>query len=584
MALTRTKGPTPIDVGPHDHLPARLDQLAVDEPDLPVVAVPEDSGWTELTRRELAERVHALAAGLVERGVEPGDRVALISPTRLEWTLADLAILASGGVTVPLYDTSSDEQCQDIMSDSGARFGFAATSELADRIGEAATDGVIVFDDGGIDELIEGADDASRQEVAERTERIQLDETATIVYTSGTTGEPKGCVLTHRNLAWTTVQTSAHLDDVVGSGGSLLQFLPLAHIFARLIQFVCLDAGLKVGYASSLDDLRDDLQTFQPTLVLGVPRVFEKFFDTARGQATGVRRPLFDFAVETGRQWAAADRPGPWSTVKHRVADVLVYRRLRAALGGQVDHCVSGGAPLSRDLALFFHSAGLPVLEGYGLTETTAPAAVNTPTHLRYGTVGRPLPGVEIRLADDGEVMIRGGNVFAGYHGDRGDAEDDFDGDWFLTGDLGDIDDDGYLSLRDRKKDLVVTASGKNVAPTPLEERMTSFDLIAQAMVVGDKERFVAALVALDEDKLAEVTERAGDDTDDPRQHKAVRDEVQRAVDHANALVSRAESIREFAIVDRQFDADHEELTPTMKLRRSVIAEHFADDIDSIYR
>ncbi|HSI92770.1 MAG TPA: long-chain fatty acid--CoA ligase [Jiangellaceae bacterium] len=565
-----------------DHVPGRVWAHADKEPDQPILAVARDDGsWQEFTWSELARQVRSVAAGLVSRGVAPGDRVAIMSPTRMEWTVADLAILSAGAVTVPIYDTSSPDQCRHILQDADAALTFAATAELADRVEEAGQKNVIVFDDGGLDELFEDGDGDAETEVDRRQSQISLDDVATIVYTSGTTGDPKGCVLTHRNLAWTIRQTRIHFDEVIGGGGNLLHFLPLAHIFARVIQFVCLDAGLRVGYPRSMDELREDLNSFQPTFLLGVPRVFEKFFETAKRQATGVRKPVFQFAVSAAHDWAEAENPGPWSRARRALADRLVYRQMRAALGGRADYCVSGGAPLSRDLGLFFLAAGVPVLEGYGLTETTAPAAVNTPSQLRIGTVGKPLPGVEIRI-DDGEVLVKGGNVFAGYH-NREDS--DFDGEWYRTGDLGELDDDGYLTLKDRKKELIVTASGKNVVPTPLEEQVADHDLVAQAMLVGDQKKFVAALITLDDDGLREFAERhkLSGDIHELRHDDRVRDEVQRAIDEANRHVSRAESIRKFVIVDRQFSEDEGELTPTLKLRRRDIAEHFSDEIESIY-
>lgn len=584
MSRSHVSGPEPVTVGAHETMPVRVWEHAENTPDEPALAAPSDDGWQQVSWAELASRVRAVATGLIGRGVSTGDRIAIMSPTRLEWTIADLAILSAGGVTVPLYDTSSADQCRQILTDSGVRLAFAATPDLADILYEAGARDVIVFDDGGVDELSDDGDGDGRNgaEVDRRSRALTHDDLATIVYTSGTTGAPKGCLITHGNLIWTTRQTRAHLDEVVGGGGSMLHFLPLAHVFARMIQFVCLDGGLLVGYPRSPDDVPAALRSFQPTFLLGVPRVFEKFFESAKRQATGVKRPLFDFAVSSGRAWAEADRPGPWLRLRRSVADLLVYRRLRAALGGQVRHCVSGGAPLSRDLALFFLAAGVPVLEGYGLTETTAPATVNTPSRLRIGSVGTPLPGVDIRI-DNGEVLVKGGNVFRGYHG--GDDADDFDGDWFRTGDLGEIDDDGFLSLSDRQKELIVTASGKNVAPTPLEERIASHDLIAQAMLVGDQRKFVGALITLNEDELREFAGKEGlpDDPAKVREHERVRREVARAVQRANEQVSRAESVRDFVIVERQFTEEEGELTPTLKLRRRDIAEHFADDIESIY-
>lgn len=585
MTRNTVRGAEPATLRPDEHLPGLFMRYAEQAPDQVALSIPAGDGWADVTWRELAAQVRHTAAGLVARGVKPGDRVALMSATRMEWTVADLAILTAGAVTVPLYDTSSVGQCRQILSDSGAQAAFAATGELADRLQQAGDSPVVVLEDGGLEELGDDAEAPDHKEVDRRLSTLTLDDVATIVYTSGTTGDPKGCVLTHGNLAWTTRQARIHLDEVIGGGGRTLLFLPLAHIFARLIQFACLEAGLQIGFPGSPDDLRADMRSFRPTFLLGVPRVFEKVFEGARRQATGLRAPLFDFAVTSARDWASAERPGPWLRARRAVADRLVLRRLREAMGGQVEFVVSGGAPLSRDLGLFFHGARMSILEGYGLTETTAPVCVNSPSRLRIGTVGVPLPGVEVRIADDGEVLVRGGNVFRGYHGNEEATAEDFDGDWFRTGDLGTLDDDGFLTLHDRKKEIVVTASGKNVAPTPLEERMTAHDLVAQAMIVGDRRKFVAALVTLDDAELQAFAERRGLEggPDELRRHELVRKEVQRAVDHANDAVSRAESIREFVILDREFTEDAGELTPTLKLRRHDIAQHFSQEIESIY-
>lgn len=587
MSRSYARGPTPVPVGTDEHLPGRLADLVDRSPGEVVLAEPAHKGWRDVTRAELNDRVRAVAAGLVARGVGPGDPVALMSPTRIEWTIADLAILNAGGITVPLYDTSSADQCRGILEDAGAKLAFAATPELADRIEDAGANDVIVFEDSGLDELTDDGVLEFTPEIDRRLSRLTPDDVATIVYTSGTTGGPKGCALTHRNLAWTVRQTEAHLHAVIGRGGSLLQLLPQAHILARLIQFVCLDAGLRVGFART-DDPHRDIRRFGPTFVLAVPRMLEKIFEGARDRATGARRPLFGWAVSTGQHWADADRPGAWLQMKRTAADLLIYRQVRNALGGRVQYCMSGGAPLAAELARFFQAAGIPILEGYGLTETTAPVTVNTPARQRIGTVGTPLPGVEVRVDDEeGEVLVRGGNVFDGYHrgGDRPPDRSDFDGDWFRTGDLGTIDDAGFLRIHDRMKDLIVTASGKNVAPAPLEQRVENSDIVSQAMVVGDGRRFVAALVTLDDDELRRFAERHGidGDPDNVRRHDLVREEVQRAVDHANAYVSRAESIRSFTILDRQFTESEGELTPTLKLRRREIGEHFADEIDAIY-
>ncbi|WP_166354940.1 AMP-dependent synthetase/ligase [Phytoactinopolyspora limicola] len=584
MARTFVEGSEPAPLGADEHVLARLWSRADDAPDRTIFSVPEQGLWREVTWSELTDSVRRTAAALVAAGVAPGDRVGLMSPTRMEWAVSDLAILAAGAVTVPLYDTSSTDQCRAILADSGARLVFVADEELAQRVHDVSDADVVVFDDGGLTELGGRGGSAEQDEVGRRLEALTVDDIATIVYTSGTTGDPKGCVITHGNLAWTVRQTRDHLGTVLAAGGSLVQFLPLAHIFARLIQFVCLDRDVVVAFPSSPDDPREDFRSFRPTFLLGVPRVFEKVYEAARRQAGGgVGGALFGAAASAARSWSTAERPGPLVRLRRQLFEPLVYTKLRRALGGRVRYCVSGGAPLAPDLAHFFRGAGVPILEGYGLTETTAPATVNTPAATRIGSVGRPLPGVSVRIDDD-EILVKGGNVFQRYFHDDARTSDDFDGDWFRTGDLGELDDEGYLYVKDRKKELIVTASGKIVAPAPLEEAVAEHRLVSQAMVVGDRQRFVAALVTLDEDELSGFADRHGLRGDRLKDHERVRAEVSQAVEYANRLVSRAESIREFAILDREFTVEDGELTPTLKLRRRDIAERFADEIDALYR
>ncbi|NED96919.1 long-chain fatty acid--CoA ligase [Phytoactinopolyspora alkaliphila] len=582
--MTQVEDRSPVRVEQDDHLLARIRRHAEHSPDRPILAIPADGEWRELSWSALNARVRDVAAGLVARGVERGDRVALMSPTRAEWTLTDLAVLSAGAVTVPLYHTSSVEQCRMILRDAGVRLAIAAGDELADRLREAHDVEVVILDDDGLDRLAAEAGDDDRADVDRRVHNLTHDDIATIVYTSGTTGDPKGCVLTHGNLAWTTSQTRHQLEGVLREGGTLLQMLPLAHIFARVIQFVCLDANLVVGFPSTASDPREDVRSFRPSLFVGVPRAFEKIYEAARQQARGkVRQRIFRFAVATAQAWSRSERHRPVLRARRVIADRLVFSRLRAALGGRVRHCVSGGAPLSTDLVHFFHGAGIPIYEGYGLTETTGPATVNAPDALRVGSAGRPLPGTRIRV-DDGEILVRGGHVFQRYFHDEGRTDEDFDGDWFRTGDLGEVDDDGFLYVKDRKKELIVTASGKNIAPVPLEDRVNRHPLVSQSMLVGDQRRFVAVLVTLDDAELASFARERGLDgeRDELIAHEEIRAEVSKAVDEANTLVSEAESIRQFVILPREFLEERGELTPTLKLKRQDIAEHFSDEIDSI--
>ena len=595
MGGTLVTGRPPVDVLPADSATTVVWKRAAEAPSKVVLRYPDQGAWRDMTWKQLADRVRDVAAGLVSTGIEPGDRVALMSSTRVEWTVADLAILAAGAVTVPIYETSSAHQCEWILADSDAKVAVVGTPEHAKtlaavhapKLGE-----VLVLDDGGLDALAERAGAAERREVDERVAATTSADLFSIIYTSGTTGNPKGCMLSHHNMVFTARQSAVVLDELVSGGdAATLLFLPLAHVFARLVQFLCLEADVTIGYARSIETLSEDLRTFRPTFLLSVPRVFEKVFSNAQRKAEGPKRKIFDFAVTAGTQWSeavdAGRAPGLVSRVKHAVAAKLVYGKLNDALGGRLEFCVSGGAPLAPHLAHFFHAAGITILEGYGLTETTAPAAVNTPARIRIGTVGLPLPGVEISVADDGEILIRGGNVFVGYHGnDAATREVLTDDGWLRTGDLGEIDDDGFLRITGRKKEIIVTAGGKNVAPAVLEERLKAHRLVSQAMVVGDNRPFIGALVTLDPEELEAFATRHGL-TGDMRtlaQTSEVRAEVDKAVDLANAAVSQAEAIRKAVIIERDFSIDDDELTPTLKVRRAVCAEHFAGDIERLYQ
>jgi long-chain acyl-CoA synthetase len=590
MTRTHSKGRTPLEVPADHHLTTRLWQHAERSAGQEALRYWADGAWHPLTWGELADRVRGIAAGLIALGVGPGDRVALMSPTRAEWTIADLAILAAGAVTVPIYETSAAEQCAWIMSDSGAKVaicadaGHAGTLDAARDRAEALTE-VFVIDEGGLDALAaRGADELST--VDERVAGVVSDSTASIIYTSGTTGNPKGCILTHANILVTARQAQLALSSLLlPDNASTLLFIPLAHIFARAIQFALLDAGTVLGYARSVQTLSDDLKSFRPTFLLAVPRIFEKVFNAAQAKAQGPRARIFDAAVATAIEWSESDNPSLITNAKRAVFDRLVYAKLRDALGGRIRHCISGGAPLAPHLAHFFRAVGVDILEGYGLTETTAASAVNPPEWNKIGTVGQPWPGTEFRVADDGELLIRGPGVFQGYWQNDAATADVLDDDsWFHTGDLGAIDDDGFVAITGRKKEIIVTAGGKNVAPAILEERLKAHRLISQVMVVGDQKPFVGALITLDPDELETFArEHRLGDAKEAAQSEQVRSEVDRAVAEANTAVSRAESIRKTAILERDFTIEDGELTPTLKVRRMVVADHFAATIDELY-
>jgi long-chain acyl-CoA synthetase len=560
--------------------------------------------WDDVTAGQFHDEVVALAKGLVAAGIEPGDRVALMSRTRYEWTLIDYAIWTAGAVTVPIYETSSVEQVEWILGDSGARAAFAETPEHAGTIGQAgvpAVQHVWLIDGTGDAETAAGlasgpaaAEVSDEQLEQHRTARKAAD-LATIIYTSGTTGRPKGCEITHGNLL-SDVRNAVEgsLEDVFElAGSSTLLFLPLAHSFARIIQVGCLESGSILGHWPDSRTLAQALPEFQPTFLLAVPRVFEKVFASAQQQASAspVKSRIFDAAVATAIAWsqAASDDsgggPSPALRLRHRLFDRLVYSRLRAAVGGKVTYAVSGGAPLGERLGHFFRGSGITILEGYGLTETSAAATVNRPARNKIGTVGLPLPGVAIKIADDGEILLRGPNIFPGYwHNQDASAEILDDGGWLHSGDTGSLDDEGFLRVVGRKKELIVTAGGKNVAPAVLEDRLRASPLVSQAVVVGDGRPYIACLITLDEEGLDFWRQQHGrpagaDLSNDP---ELIAD-IQLAVDDANKAVSRAESIRRFRILPSDFTEANGYLTPSLKVRRNVVTKDFADDIDALY-
>jgi long-chain acyl-CoA synthetase len=555
-------------------------------------------GWQDVTAGEFSSQVTALAKGLVAAGIEAGDRVALMSRTRYEWTLADYAIWSAGAVTVPVYETSSAEQVEWMVSDSGAKAAIAETDKhaeiianLRDRLPGLSQ----VWRISGLDELAAAGaavtDDQLRQQ---RTSR-RAGDLATIIYTSGTTGRPKGCELTHRNLL-AAVRNAVHgaLPEIFEiSGGSTLLFMPLAHVFARIIEIGCLESGAVLGHWEDLGSVAEGLREYRPTFLLAVPRVFEKVYNTAQQQASAspAKSKIFAAAAATAIAYSQAmDAGGPNAGVRlrHAVFDRLVYGKLRAAVGGKVSYAVSGGAPLGDRLGHFFRGAGITVLEGYGMTETSAAATVNKPSRNKVGTVGQPLPGVSARIADDDEILLRGGIIFAGYWQNDAATKEALDDDgWLRTGDLGSLDDEGFLRVTGRKKELIVTAGGKNVAPAVLEDRLRAHPLISQVMVVGDNRPFIACLITLDPEALDHWKQQHGKPGDataaDLANDADLLAELQAAVDDANKAVSRAESIRKFVVLPVDFTTDNGYITPSLKVKRALVAKDFAADIEGLY-
>lgn len=575
-------------------------ELASEEPDRAVYASRQGDQFVDVTAEEFLSEVKRLTAGLIGLGIEAGDRVSIMSSTRYEFAVLQYAIMAVGAAMVPIYETDSSDQIEWVVTNSEVRAIFLETEELrrefdavADRLDTCQHH--FVIDDGGLEQLAAAGDDVDAADVDRRAKAVVADDTAVIIYTSGTTGKPKGCVITHGNWRWTTGQALAELDEeLMSPDDSTLLFLPLAHSFAQLILLACLEARAKIGFATDIANLGDELPLFEPTFLLSVPRVFEKTYNRAVQQAQSqgpLQAKIFEFAEQVAadysREQQAGGTMGLRTRLLHPVFDRLVYSKLRERLGGRLKYAVSGGAPLGRDLCHFFNGAGITILEGYGLTETCAPATVNRPEDVKIGTVGRPLPGVTVRIAEDNEVLIKGGNIFQGYLGNQQATAEVLDDDgWFATGDLGELDRDGYLSITGRKKEILVTAGGKNVAPAVLEERAKSHPLVSQIMVVGDDRPFIAAVVTIDEEEFPRWADKQGkrgesiaDLTDDPE----LRAEIQEAIDHANEAVSRAESIREFRILPEDFSIDRDELTPTLKLKRRNVYDHYEDTITDIY-
>jgi long-chain acyl-CoA synthetase len=555
------------------------------------------AGWNDVTAARFKEDVEDVARGLVAAGVQPGDRVALMSHTRYEWTVVDFAIWTAGAITVPVYETSSAEQIAWILADSGAVACVVETSGHAADVSSVreqlpALRDVWQIDAGGLDDLTKAGAEVTDADLEARRSLAGPGDVATLIYTSGTTGRPKGCELTHANFMALCDNTVARLGSVVSTEGACtLLFLPLAHVFARFIQVLAITAGARMGHSADVKNLLPDLATFQPTFLLSVPRVFEKIYNSAEqtAAADGKGR-IFAAAAATAIAWSEAEQDGGaglWLRTRHRVFDALVYTRLRTRLGGKIEYAVSGGAPLGARLGHFFRGAGITVLEGYGLTETTAPSTVNRPDAIKVGTVGQPLPGITIRIADDGEVLVKGHNVLHGYWNNPAATAEVLRDGWLHTGDLGDLDDDGFVRITGRKKEIIVTAGGKNVAPSVLEDRIRAHALVSQALVVGDAKPFIAALVTLDAEMLPTwaanhgkpglTVEQAVDDPD-------VQAELQRAVDDANAAVSKAESVRKFRILVVDFTEESGHLTPSLKLKRNVVMKDFADQVEELYR
>jgi long-chain acyl-CoA synthetase len=566
-------------------------------PNLPLFATPEPDGtWKDVSASEFLDQVRTLAKGFVAAGIKPGDKIGMICRTRYEWTLIDFAVWFAGAILVPVYDTSSPHQIQWDLEDSGAIAIITETSEHSARFDEVHSELPLVtkiwnLDRGDLAKLIASGTDIKDEEIERRRNLAKGSDVATLIYTAGTTGKPKGCVLTHSNFFELSRNAKAALPEVVNPGTCTVLFITLAHVFARFIAVMCVDAGVKVGHQPDTSKLVPAMQSFKPTFLLAVPRVFEKVYNSSEQTAeSGGRGKIFrraaDVAIAHSKALDAGKVPLGLA-LQFALYDRLVLSKIRAALGGRVKYAVSGSAPLGLRLGHFYRSLGVSILEGYGLTETTAPLTVNLPSNFKIGTVGPPLPGVSIRIGEDGEIEGKGIDIFDGYWKNPKATKEVMDDGWFKTGDLGSLDEDGYLTITGRKKEIIVTAGGKNVSPAVLEDPIRADPIIDQVIVVGEQKPFIAALVSLDREMLPAWLKSQGESPDlslaDASTNPKVIAEVQSAVDKANQNVSRAESIRKFHILDSDLSEASGHLTPKLSIKRNVILKDFAGVIDEMY-
>ena len=555
----------------------------------------------EVSYPELGKIAWEIAKGLIALGIEAGERVAILSNTRPEWTYADLGGVCAGTTVVPVYQTNSPDECRHVLGDSDARLVFCEDDEQLAKVAEIRErlpklEHVVSFTGGddasmSLDELRERGRKVDDDSVRQRAEAVDPDDPLTFVYTSGTTGPPKGCVLTHGNCRANIDQVQQVID--LSDSPVFYVFLPLAHVLTRAVQVLAIDVGGTLAYWRGDPKLIvEDVAEFNPTHLPSVPRIFEKIYTTATGrveEAGGLKARIFHWAVATGRKVRAVEgegrRPGPVLRARHALADRLALGKVRALFGNRLRLALTGAAPIDTEILAFFHACGVPVLEGYGMTETSAVAAVNTLDHMKFGTVGRPVPGCDVRIADDGEVLMRGPNIFKGYwKNDEATRETLRDG-WLHSGDLGELDDDGFLSITGRTKDLIVTSSGKNVTPSNIENALKQSRWVSQAVVAGDRRSYLVALLTLDEEEAPKLAQRVGADGDveqlagDDR----VKEELQSVVDQANRNFARIEQVKRFAVLERDLSQEEGELTPTMKVKRNVVYERHKDRIDALY-
>lgn len=574
-----------------------IDRLT-ETPKLPLFATEQSDGtWHDISVEEFHGQVVAVAKGLIASGIQPGQAVAIMSKTRYEWTVIDFAIWFAGAISVPIYESSSPTQMHWILSDSDSVAVFLETEEHQERF-ESIKGSVPLarqvwrLDEGAIELLTQRGHDVEDETLEQRRTRAGLYDLATIIYTSGTTGVPKGCELLHRGFVELSKNAMLEIPEVLQTGRATLLFLPLAHVFARFIEVLAVHVGVKVGHKADAKDVGPAMVSFKPDFLLAVPRVFEKVYNAAEQKAeAGGKGDVFRKAALTAIDFAKAKeengKVGFGLLVQHAVFDVLVYRKIRAAMGGKLRYAISGGAPLGSRLGHFFAGIGLTVLEGYGLTETTAPAMIARPSQIKIGKIGRTLPGCGVKIASDGEILLRGNNIMRGYWRNPAATLEAFDGEWFRTGDIGELDNDGFLSITGRKKEILVTAGGKNVAPAGLEDPLRSHPIIGQVVVVGDKKPFISALVSLDSEMLSTWLKNHGGDPTISIKNAAedplVLSEIQAAIDKVNLNFSTAESIRKFVVINAELTEASGHLTPSLKIKREAVARDFAKEIAGLY-
>ncbi|QDY64835.1 long-chain fatty acid--CoA ligase [Glutamicibacter halophytocola] len=557
----------------------------------------DGSSWQDVTASQFAADAKAIAKGFIANGINPGARIALMAKTRYEWTLVDFAIWFAGCVTVPIYETSSPSQVAWIVADSEVKAIVLESATHEAVVRRAAhqeqldtLDNIWQFE-GGLEQLAEDGKDIDDEQLEARRSAVALSDIATIIYTSGTTGRPKGCELTHGNFVELAENAAASLPQAVYPGASTIMFLPLAHVFARFISVINVAAGCRTGHTPDVKNLLGDLQSFKPNFILAVPRVFEKVYNSAMLKAEdGGKGKIFHAGVDVAVAYSKAQQAGkiPLAlNLKHKLFDALLYKKLREAMGGNIRHAVSGGGPLGERLGHFFNGIGVTVLEGYGLTETTAPITVNTLERIKIGTVGKPLPGNAVRIAEDGEILAKGLCVMRGYHNRPELQEETFTDGWFHTGDIGELDADGFLKITGRKKEIIVTSSGKNVIPALLEDQIRADALVSQCVVIGEGRPFIAALVTLDPEALPGWLERHQLDKNTPLEelatHPTVLETVEKVIAKANTSVSKAEAIKSFRVVPADFTEETGHLTPSMKIKRAVVLKDYNELIEEIY-